>query len=53
MLVLGFGGAVMIGTMIPVVNFIILPCAVAGATAMCLDHFNFSETNEQDKLDQP
>lgn len=39
MLVLGFGGIVMVGMMIPVVNFIILPCAVAGATLMYLDHF--------------
>jgi len=39
MLVLGFGGAVMVGTMIPFVNFIILPCAVAGATVMYLEHF--------------
>ncbi len=30
---LGFGGAVMLGTMIPVVNFIIMPAAVCGATA--------------------
>ena len=29
---LGFGGAVMFGTMIPVVNFIIMPVAVCGAT---------------------
>ena len=39
MLVIGFGGTVMVGMMIPVVNFIILPCAVAGATLMYLDHF--------------
>lgn len=29
---LGFGGAVMFGTMIPIVNFIIMPVAVCGAT---------------------
>ncbi|MDH3327292.1 MAG: sulfate transporter CysZ [Gammaproteobacteria bacterium] len=39
LLVIGFGGVVMIGMMIPVVNFIILPCAVAGATLMYIDHF--------------
>ena len=39
-LVLGFGAAVMLGTMIPFVNFIILPCAVAGATAMYLEQFD-------------
>lgn len=31
---LGFGGAVMIGTMIPLFNFLVMPVAVAGATAM-------------------
>lgn len=39
MLVVGFGGLVMVGMMIPIVNFIIMPCAVAGATLMYLDHF--------------
>jgi CysZ protein len=29
---LGFGSAVMLGTMIPIVNFIIMPAAVCGAT---------------------
>jgi CysZ protein len=29
---LGFGGAVMIGTMIPIGNFLVMPAAVAGAT---------------------
>ncbi len=29
---LGFGGGVMLGTMIPIVNFIIMPAAVCGAT---------------------
>ena len=42
-LVLGFGGAVMVGTMIPFINFIILPCAVAGATAMYVEHFKDSQ----------
>lgn len=31
---LGFGGATLVGTMIPVVNFLVMPAAVAGATAM-------------------
>lgn len=31
---LGFGGATLVGTMIPIVNFIVMPAAVAGATAM-------------------
>ena len=38
-LAMGFGGAVLIGLMIPIVNFFVLPCAVAGATAMYLDHY--------------
>ncbi len=33
---LGFGGAVMLATLIPVVNFLVMPAAVAGATAMRL-----------------
>ncbi len=31
---LGFGGAVMLATLIPVFNFLIMPVAVAGATAL-------------------
>ena len=30
---LGFGGAVMLGTMIPLVNLVIMPAAICGATA--------------------
>lgn len=33
----GFGTSVMIGTMIPIVNFIIMPAAVCGATALWVD----------------
>ncbi|KAF0193218.1 MAG: hypothetical protein FD165_321 [Gammaproteobacteria bacterium] len=33
-LTLGFGGATMIASMIPVVNFVVMPAAVAGATAL-------------------
>ncbi len=36
---LGFGTAVMAAMAIPVVNFVVMPCAVAGATALCLDQF--------------
>ena len=35
----GFGGIVTVATMIPLVNFIIMPVAVAGATAMRVDQF--------------
>lgn len=34
---LGFGSVVMAGTMIPVVNFIIMPAAICGATAYWVD----------------
>jgi len=35
---LGFGGATLLGTMIPLVNFLVMPAAVAGATALWVDH---------------
>ena len=36
---LGFGSAVTIGTMMPLFNFIVMPVAVAGATAMRIEQF--------------
>lgn len=39
-LALGFGGAVMLGTMIPLFNFIVMPVAVAGATAMRVEQYS-------------
>lgn len=39
-LVLGFGGAVMLATMIPVLNFIIIPAAVIGASLMVGEQFS-------------
>jgi len=39
MLTLGFGSAVTIGTMMPMFNFIVMPVAVAGATAMRVEQF--------------
>jgi CysZ protein len=39
MMSLGFGGAVTIATMIPVVNFLVMPAAVAGATAMWVERW--------------
>lgn len=36
----GFGAAVMVGTMIPVVNLIIMPAAVCGATAYWVDELS-------------
>ncbi len=39
LLSLGFGGAVTVATMIPVFNFLVMPAAVAGATAMWVRQF--------------
>ncbi len=39
LLSLGFGGAVMVATLIPVFNFMVMPVAVAGATAMRIEQF--------------
>ncbi|NOZ51587.1 MAG: sulfate transporter CysZ [Gammaproteobacteria bacterium] len=36
-LALGFGSAVSIATMIPIVNFLVIPAAVAGATALWVE----------------
>lgn len=37
-LALGFGGATMLATMIPIVNFLVIPAAVAGATVLYLEN---------------
>jgi CysZ protein len=37
MLSLGFGGATLLATMIPLVNFLVMPAAVAGATALWVE----------------
>ncbi len=36
---LGFGGAVMVMTSIPIINFIVMPVAVAGATLLWVEQF--------------
>ena len=36
---LGFGGMVLLGTMIPFINFLVMPVAVAGATKMYVQEF--------------
>ncbi len=36
---LGFGGTVTLATMTPVLNFLVMPAAVAGATAMWVEQF--------------
>ena len=42
LLSLGFGGTVTVATMIPVFNFLVMPAAVAGATAMWVQQFKNS-----------
>jgi CysZ protein len=37
--ILGFGGAVLLLTLIPAVNFVAVPTAVAGATVMWVEEF--------------
>jgi CysZ protein len=37
LMALGFGGMTLLATMIPVVNFLVMPAAVAGATAMWVE----------------
>lgn len=36
---LGFGSAVSLATMVPVLNFLVMPAAVAGATSLWVKHF--------------
>ena len=43
-LTLGFGGSVMVLTSIPIINFVVIPVAVAGATAMWVDQINKGQT---------
>jgi CysZ protein len=38
-LALGFGGAVLVITMVPIVNFLAMPAAVIGATLMWVEQF--------------
>jgi CysZ protein len=42
MLSLGFGGSVTLASMIPVLNFFVMPVAVAGATAMRIEQYPLS-----------
>ena len=52
MLSLGFGGAVMLATLIPLFNFLVMPVAVAGATALRVEQIPLDQitTRESDKL---
>jgi CysZ protein len=45
-LALGFGGSVMVLTSIPVINFLVIPLATAGATAMYVEQFGMSDSTE-------
>ena len=40
LLSLGFGGAAVAALAVPVLNFLVIPCAVAGATAMWVEQFD-------------
>jgi len=42
-LALGFGSATLAATMIPIVNFLVIPAAVAGATALYIERIKSSE----------
>ncbi len=50
---LGFGLAVMTAMAIPVINFFVMPCAVAGATALCLDQFPAGMQGDQSPATRP
>jgi len=45
MMVLSFGGATLFLTLIPVVNFLAMPTAVAGATVMWVEEFGKKQEN--------
>lgn len=47
MLSLGFGGSATVATMIPVLNFLVMPVSVAGATIMTVKSFNNGEINSE------
>lgn len=40
LMALGFGGVTLLATMIPIFNFLVMPAAVAGATAMWVERLN-------------
>ncbi len=43
----GFGGATLVGTMIPLVNFLIMPAAVAGATVLWVEQLKAVDSPTQ------
>ncbi len=48
LLSLGFGGTVTLATMTPILNFLVMPAAVAGATAMWVEQFQPRRTDLTD-----
>ncbi len=49
-LALGFGGGVMVLTSIPIINFLVMPMATAGATVMWVEQFALSDGTELENL---
>ncbi len=49
---LGFGSLVQLGTLIPVVNLIVMPAAVIGATLFWLEQYADDETGDQTTIEQ-
>lgn len=45
-LALGFGGSVMVLTTIPLINFVVMPLAVAGATIIWVEQLNANNTKD-------
>jgi CysZ protein len=50
LLVLGFGSSVFVAMLIPVVNFLVMPVAVAGATCMWVYEFSLRINSESNSL---
>ena len=53
MLSLGFGTAVMLATLIPLFNFLVMPVAVAGATALRVEQIPLEEITKRDSEKLP
>ena len=49
---MGFGGMVMMVMVVPVLNFVVMPASVAGATAMWVDHYRDSVLHHQNPTPQ-
>ncbi|MCP5459961.1 MAG: EI24 domain-containing protein, partial [Gammaproteobacteria bacterium] len=51
MLALGFGSAVLLMTLVPILNFLVMPAAVIGATLMWVEQFPQQEPSRQPPAD--